>query len=271
MKFNYLTPYYRMSDYKFNKEGYYQTYLTLNNFMKKSNTININNKNISATTIINKICPKRSIGCENLCFNIIRYNKKYINSSMTEFINNSTKDYLNDKSLFKKNLEKDINELIQRAGESKIPVVRLNNMSDILWENIITDIFINNPKVQFYDYTKHNIEKRILNLKKKSIDNYHLVYSRTENDSWERISFLLEQNIDVAVVLEPELKTNLLTQKVYKDYYLIDGDIYDNRIIDQQYKKEKLINKGILILLNVVNTNGRKDFTGFVIKDLDVL
>ncbi|MFX4233205.1 GP88 family protein [Aliarcobacter butzleri] len=270
MKFNYLTPYYKMSGHKFNKEGYYQTYLTLNNFMRKANTININNKNVSETTIINKICPKRSLGCEKLCFNIIRYNKKYINSSMTKFINSSTKDYLSNKNIFKENLEKDISELILRA-KSKVPVVRLNNMSDILWEDLIPDIFNKNPNVQFYDYTKHNIEKRIINLKNKSINNYHLVYSRTENDNWERISFLLDQNIDVAVVLEPELKKNLLTKEVYKDYYLIDGDIYDNRIIDQQYKKEKLINKGILILLTVVNTNGRKDSTGFVIKDLDVL
>ncbi|WNL28570.1 hypothetical protein QUR76_03880 [Arcobacter cryaerophilus gv. pseudocryaerophilus] len=272
MKFQYLIPYYNMSGEKFKTNGYYQTYLTLNNFMKKDNLIDIDRTNITNTTIINKICPRRSLGCENLCFNIIRYNRKYINSKKTKFINNLTKEYLYNRTIFKNKLKKDLSELIKHSNSKNIkPVVRLNNMSDILWENIFTDIFLDFKDIQFYDYTKHNIIKRIKTLRQKNISNYHLVYSRTEKDSWKKISYLLNQNIDVAVVIDEELKQSLLDNITYNTYNVIDGDAYDNRILDKLYKSKNHINKGILILLNAVYTNRRKDSPGFVIKDINEL
>ena len=107
--------------------------------------------------------------------------------------------------------------------------IRLNGTADIPFEKIKLDsglnIFETFPNVQFYDYTKN--PKRF---EKKQSANYHLTFSRSEDN--DIISEdLLSKGHNVAIVFGVKNVNELPT--TYKGYKVINGDETDLRFLDE--------------------------------------
>jgi hypothetical protein len=105
----------------------------------------------------------------------------------------------------------------------------LNGTSDIPFEKIKIEngknIFEMFPNVQFYDYTKN--PKRF---EKKQSDNYHLTFSRSE-DNDIIAEDLLSKGHNVAIVFGVKKVEELPT--TYKGYKVINGDETDLRFLDE--------------------------------------
>jgi hypothetical protein len=63
-------------------------------------------------------------------------------------------------------------------------------------------------------------------------------------DSWEYLQMLLNKQIDVAIVLTKELKSELLDASTFKGYKIIDANLNHNRADDIVHREN---NQGILI------------------------
>ena len=137
--------------------------------------------------------------------------------------------------------------------------IRLNGTSDFLFENIKINgknIFEIHSDVQFYDYTKY--EKRVLNNK---IKNYHLTFSRSENNQKETIK-VLESGHNVAVIFDKLPQT-------YLGYKVINGDESDLRFLDEKnvvvgLKYKNTTNKGASNINKIVKESN------FVVKSKDL-
>jgi len=187
------------------------------------------------------LCSHASKGCAKAClfgsgaarFEEVQNGKR-----------NKTEYYLADRNAFMKQIEKEIAkaEKVHNAivGEKQYKkngidvlryknfAVRLNGTADIPFEKIKLEsglnIFETFPNVQFYDYTKN--PKR---LNKEQASNYHLTFSRSEDNDNE-VDQVLAQGGNVAIVFGIKDVNKLPT--TYKGYKVINGDETDLRFLD---------------------------------------
>jgi hypothetical protein len=150
---------------------------------------------------------------------------------------NKTEWFLSDRKEFMETIDKEINLAIKRHSD-KIVTFRLNGTSDIRWEKIKVrenkNIFELYPDIQFYDYTKNPIRMKL------DIPNYHLTFSRSENN--HKIAMkLLSEGHNVAIVFK-----NIPTE--YNGYEVINGDESDLRFLDK---------KGVIVGLKYKNNTGK--------------
>ena len=90
--------------------------------------------------------------------------------------------FFRDRKEWRKQLEKEIDGLIRRAARNGLkPVMRLNGSSDLAFERIFPDLFDKWPSLQWLDYTK-SAERYDRFLQGLFPDNYHLTFSRSENN-----------------------------------------------------------------------------------------
>ena len=108
---------------------------------------------------------------------------------------------------------------------------------------VIYLIFFND--ITYYDYTKHNIKIRKKAIK---ITNYHLTFSRSENNENKAISYLIN-GLNSAFVFSGKIPTK------YKGFKVFNGDDTDLRFLDPKNVIIGLLAKG----------PAKKDNTGFVI------
>ena len=187
------------------------------------------------------LCSHASKGCAKAClfgsgaarFEQVQNGKR-----------NKTEYYLEDRTSFMLQLVKEITkaerlhaliegeEQIGKSGKVvryKKFAIRLNGTSDIPFEKILIDgksIFELFPNVQFYDYTKN--PKRF---EKKQSSNYHLTFSRSE-DNDIIAEDLLNKGNNVAIVFGIRNIEDLPT--TYKGYKVINGDETDLRFLDDK-------------------------------------
>ena len=148
---------------------------------------------------------------------------------------------------------KEIVALAKKAVKLEMnPCVRLNGTSDIPWERVKLDgknIMEHFPSVQFYDYTK-NIARMLSFLRGEMPANYHLTFSRSE-DNEEKCLTVLNEGGNVAVVMSKNFEP--------KEFYgkeVINGDEHDLRFLDKVNVIVRLIEKG----------RAKKDDKGFVVR-----
>lgn len=160
-----------------------------------------------------------------------------------------TRLFFEQRDTFYKMLRKELLAACRKADkEDKRLAVRLNIVSDIMWENEgIPQAF---PQIQFYDYTKH--AKRMLKYCEGSTNwpsNYHLTFSRSECNHNDCLK-VLNAGGNVTVVFNNKgMPQYYLTKKV------INGDETDLRFLDPKNVVVGLYHKG----------DGKKDKTGFVV------
>ena len=185
------------------------------------------------------LCPMASNGCASACLFESGFGGLYDNvrngrKEKTEF-------YLSNRIGFLDKLVDEISKLENKFKDSDWDLaIRLNGTSDISFEKQITSngktIFDTFKNIQFYDYTKNYTR-----FKKPLPSNYHLTFSRSENN--EEIAMdLLSKGINVSVVFD-KVPTE------YKGYEVVNGDEDDltylkpkGVIIGLRYKK--VTNKG---------------------------
>ena len=121
-------------------------------------------------------------------------------------------------------IDREIGAFVKRCAKRGVtPSVRMNAFSDILWEKVWGELFERYSTVQFYDYTK--IASRI----GKTPSNYHLTFSRAEDNESDALS-ILQSGYNVAVVFGIESATEL--PKSWNGYTVIDGTATDLRFLD---------------------------------------
>ena len=192
----------------------------------------------------NEVCPSRTQGCSDSCLFTAG---RGAFSNVRDARISKTQLLFSNRAEFLRRLRHDIQLLIKRAeAQGLVPCVRLNGTSDLGWEGIAADIIREFPDVQFYDYTKV-VSRMMLYCKGKFPSNYHLTFSKSENNDSD-CNKVLNAGGNVAVVFKNK-------PNVYFGYPVIDGDLSDLRFTD---------GKGVVVGLKAKG-KAKQDTTGFVV------
>ncbi len=191
-----------------------------------------------------EVCPKRSEGCTASCL---------YSAGMGAFSNvqkariQKTLFYFGDRPKFLELIKEDIKKLQKQAKkDGQKLAIRLNGTSDLNWMQ--HDVFSSFPDVQFYDYTK------VFNRLTKEIpSNYHLTFSKSENNDIECIQ-ALKLGFNVAVVFDTK-KGDALPAS-WNGFPVYDGDDTDTRFLDP---------KGGYVIGLRAKGQAKKDISGFVV------
>lgn len=144
-----------------------------------------------------------------------------------------------DPQAFLRQLVREIRAFLSEAEfNNLIPVVRLNGLSDIRWENesfmldgtYYANIFAAFHEMQFYDYTK------LPNRKVAHIPNYHLTYSYSHRAAFlpyvERAIKHYGPDMNLAVVFN--LPKGMPLPETFMGRRVVDGDESDLRFLDDK-------------------------------------
>jgi hypothetical protein len=189
-----------------------------------------------------QLCPHRSAGCEAACLNTSGMG---VFSNVQEARINKSKFLIERRAEFLAQLEKELQNLNKQAGTGKKIAVRLNVLSDLPWHNLIDMSKFQN--LRFYDYTP-NVKRMIQFLHGELPANYHLTFSRKENNQ-ALVELVAKMGGNVAVVFDKLPET-------YLGKPVVDGDATDLRFLDP---------KGVIVGLKAKG-KGKQDESGFVIK-----
>ena len=142
--------------------------------------------------------------------------------------------YFQQRKEFLAMLQRDIDRALNKLTADQLLAIRLNVFSDIPWEH--TGIIADNPKVQFYDYTK--IPKR----SGLPLPNYWNTLSYSGRN-WTSCKNKLAQRKNVAVVFGSRdgFKLDQLPQE-WRGFKVINGDQTDLRFLDK---------RGVIVGLNL--------------------
>jgi len=191
-------------------------------------------------------CPKATPGCIASCLNTAGRGGMFKRGENTNTIQKArirkTNYFYEQRQDFMLDLKKDIEKGIKMATKLGLtPVFRLNGTSDLSWEKYDMlpglNVFECFPTVQFYDYTK------ILGRKVKGIANYHLTFSKAENN-----------DSDVAEALLQGMSVVAVYDKIPEG--VPSADETDLRFLDP---------KGTMLGLKAKG-RAKKDYSGFVIR-----
>lgn len=132
------------------------------------------------------VCSSASPGCIAGCLNISGRGRM---SNVQQARLKRTKYFFEDRTNFIRDLYVEIRKFVAKCKKLGLkPALRLNGTSDIMWEQVLPQLFVDFPEIQFYDYTK--IYKRMLRFLNGELPaNYHLTFSLSEIN--------LEQSLDV--------------------------------------------------------------------------
>jgi hypothetical protein len=164
------------------------------------------------------LCPaSKAAGCHDAC--LVSAGRGRF-SNVIEARQRKTDLFRNDFETFKHYLMDDLEFISRKARrENKQPVVRLNVMSDIAWEQFgIPQAY---PEIMYYDYTKRADRLG------KTPPNYHLTFSYSGARLFRRsVEKALKTDTNLAVVFSGGLPARFLGRPV------VDGDLHDIRIDD---------------------------------------
>lgn len=196
---------------------------------------------------VGNVCPKATPGCIAACLNTAGRGGMFTPEQGTNMIQEArkrkTRSFFADRDSFMKDLYQDIRKAIAFAErKGLIPVFRLNGTSDLSWEKYTVgttdmNLFELFPTVQFYDYTK------VLGRKVRNIANYHLTFSRAENNDSD-CDRARAEGMNVAAVYDS------IPDGMYS------ADETDLRFLDPKVGTIALKAKG----------RAKKDYSGFVIR-----
>lgn len=169
------------------------------------------------------VCPQASAGCIATCLNTAGRGRT---NSVQEARLRRTELLFSHREKFIKQLDQEIASFARKADAKKQkPAVRLNGTSDLDWFKLVPNLFEKYSGIQFYDYTKST--KRY----QRWLDgllpvNYHLTFSRSENNHEKCLDFL-KQGGSVAVVFRTKnFADNWFGYRIY------NADENDLRFLD---------------------------------------
>ncbi|MBW2638135.1 MAG: hypothetical protein JRC86_11580 [Deltaproteobacteria bacterium] len=190
-----------------------------------------------------EVCPNSSAGCRAGCLYTAGRggctNVKTARIRRTVTFRESLQEF---RSLVLADLYK-LDRLCKENG--KIGAVRMNGTSDIDWMVEWPELFGMFPSIQFYDYTKAPSRVGVA-----LPSNYHLTFSRSEDNDDDVERIMSAGHANVAVVFDKVLPTS------YNGYPVVSGENDDERFLDPTGHIIGLIAKG----------KARRDCSGFVVK-----
>jgi hypothetical protein len=197
-----------------------------------------------------EVCQWRSKGCTLGCLN--KAGRGQMDSVQLARIAR-TKFFFENPIEFKAQTVKELNTFVKSCNKNGyIPATRMNGTSDIVWETVWPELFTMFPMVQFYDYSKGY--KRCLPGYVLP-DNYHLTFSRAENNDKKVLEVLQYGKTNVAAVF---LKKDFETfPEIWNGYPTYSADDDDLRFLDP---------KGGHIGCLWAKGKAKKDTSGFVIR-----
>lgn len=140
------------------------------------------------------LCPWATAGCIEACNGL--FAGMNVTPSTRFALIGRARLYLEFRELFKAKLRAEVSnfvKLCKRTG--RIPAIRLNVSSDIVWERIFPELFAEFPDVRWYDYSKAlPRHRRILPA------NYSIVHSYSEKTTFSDVEsvFAAGRNLIVA-------------------------------------------------------------------------
>jgi hypothetical protein len=183
------------------------------------------------------LCSHASIGCAKAC--LVGSGLGGLYTSVQQARRNKSEYFLSNRIEFLNQLVNEITKIVKKSENDFIPTIRLNGTTDIRWEKFKLpngkNIFEMFPTVQFYDYTKNH-----LRFNQTLPSNYHLTFSRSENNN-EKAMELLKRGFNVAMVFNK-------TPEEYKGFKVINGDETDLRFLDE---------KNVVVGLKYKNLTGK--------------
>jgi hypothetical protein len=190
-----------------------------------------------------QFCPHASEGCAAACLNTSGMG---IFSNVQEARIKKSHYFIEKRNEFLSQLVKELQSVSRTAKRKGMkPAVRLNVLSDLPWHNLIDMESFSD--IKFYDYTP-NPSRMIQFLKNELPKNYHLTFSRKENNQ-PQVELIANMGGNIAVVFDKLPQT-------YLEKNVIDGDETDLRFLD---------GKNVIVGLKAKG-KGKKDSSGFVIK-----
>jgi len=167
-----------------------------------------------------EVCSSRSEGCTDGCLNTAGrgrmgpIQKARIDRTLMFFL---------DRPLFKQTIIKEIYSLLKQCDkQNKLPAVRMNGTSDLIWEQLFPELFTLFPNVQFYDYTKH-VKRCVFGWALPN--NYHLTFSRSESNQ-NNVDRVLEYGRHNVVSVFDKIP------EVYNGVSVYNADLHDLRFLD---------------------------------------
>lgn len=203
-------------------------------------------------------CPGATAGCLGVCLG-------HTSGRMTMLQSANARDrrtalYAEGQEHFLDLLRCDLRLLREDARLAGMtPAVRLNGTSDIPWEQLHGDLFVEFQDIEFYDYTKLAPRVRaFLRGRRDEGDfppNYHLTFSLSEKNAGDADA-LLADGAGVAVVFWPRQPAT------YPGYPVVNGDKHDARFLDETCAVDS---GGYVVGLGAKGI-AREDLSGFVVK-----
>jgi len=199
-----------------------------------------------------QVCFSRSAGCELACLFTAGHGAI---CNVTAGRIRRTRLYFEHRAIWAILLFDQLSRLSKRPYQV---AVRLNGTSDLPHEAMngdrwIFDMFNGKngyKRIQFYDYTA------ILGRLKKSLpDNYHLTFSRKE-DNHDKAMLALERGYSVSMVFSLPVYSAVINEGNWCGYPVVDGTIDDRRFLDKP---------GSVVVLKELG-KAKQDNSGFVIR-----
>jgi hypothetical protein len=192
-------------------------------------------------------CSSSSPGCRNACLHHQGQARVYPDIAVARIA--KTIAFFEQREAFLALLRWELErKVILGQRDGFIPAVRLNLVSDILWERIAPWIFYDFPGIRLYDYTKH-VNRMLDFCAGKLPCNYHLTFSRSECNQADCLRVLVAGG-NVAVVFS----SKDLPAK-WHGYTVVNGDETDLRFSDPRNVVVGLYAKG----------TAAQDDSGFVV------
>ncbi len=189
------------------------------------------------------VCPWASKGCAAVCLNTAGHGR-WDQTQQARI--NRTKLFFDNRKAFLTLLTFEIAKAKRKADKLGAKLaIRLNGTSDIVWEKVAPELFIEFADVVFYDYTK-SVNRMFAKLP----INYSLTFSRSESNNKDTLK-VLHGGHNVAVVFSGKKLPD-----TWQNATVINGDITDERFLDSN---------GYVIGLSAKG-DARKDNSGFVIQ-----
>jgi len=189
------------------------------------------------------LCPHSTEACRTMCLSGSGLSglprQMAAKVRRTQFFNRN-------RGTFLRVLADDVARLREIAAKHGVtPVLRLNGVSDVLWERQEWDW--DGLGLQRYDYTKVPLHLR------RASQDYHLTYSVGGPEDMERAVGYLAAGHSVAAVVPADIKDDLLSRANHR-WPLVDGDAHDLRFLDPPGSVVLLKPKG-RILTELVRPN----------------
>lgn len=193
-----------------------------------------------------QLCGNNSQGCTNACLFRSGYGQIYRNIPAGRIARSIA--LFEHRDWFEEMLAFELNQKLKKAKAlGKKLVYRPNTLSDFPWEKVFPWMFW--LPIQYYDYTKHDARVRRMLAGADWPSNYHLTFSRSEDNQIDCLD-ILGRGGNVAVVFR--------TKQLPAQFYgrpVFNGDKNDLRFLDP---------KNVIVGL-YAKALAKTDTTGFVV------